>query len=376
MDEKELQSLLKKYVAGHCTDVEKALLETWFLKAGVNDIPELTEKQKEEDLAAVWSRLEIGLEQPAKKKYVLNYALAAAAILLVVSFVLFFYVHKSPVAAVAGSIYVNDVPSGKNKAFLTLGDGKRVSLDDAENGNIIQQEGVVITKTGDGKLIYQVEDKKNEVKPAVLNTIETPQGGQWQINLPDGTQVWLNSASRLTYPSTFSGLKTRSVTLSGEAYFEVAHDKSKPFVIVTGKQTAEVLGTHFNINSYEDEPATKTTLLEGSIKVTVNRKSEILRPGQEAAAAEKISVTNVDTDNAVAWKNGDFNFGQHDFRTTMRQLARWYNVEIVYDDSAPDDVKLHGWISRSKSVVSVLKVMELTGEVHFKVKGRRVVVTK
>ena len=347
MDEKELQSLLKKYVAGQCTDDEKALLESWFLKEGSNDIPGLTEKQKEEDLSEVWSRLETGLEKPVKKKHVLNYTVAAA-ILLLASFVLFFYLHQSPVARVAGSIYVNDVPSGKNKAFLTLGDGRRVSLDDAKNGNIIQQEGVVITKTGDGQLIYQVENKKNEVNSSVPNTIETPQGGQWQINLPDGTQVWLNSASRLTYPSTFSGLKTRSVTLSGEAYFEVAHDKSKPFVIVTGKQTAEVLGTHFNINSYEDEAAIKTTLLQGSIKVTVNSNFEILKPGQEAAASEKISVTNVDTDNAVAWKNGDFNFGQHDFRTTMRQLSRWYDVEIVYDDSAPDDVKLHGWISRSK----------------------------
>ncbi|MGY0035233.1 FecR family protein [Pedobacter sp. NJ-S-72] len=351
------------------------MLETWFLKDEVNDIPGLTEEERDEDLSAVWVRLETGLEKPVKRFRVLNYA-AAAAILLVASSVLFLYLYKSPVATVAGSTYVNDVPSGKNKAFLTLGDGRRVSLDDAVNGNVIQQEGAVITKTRDGQLVYNAGDQKNGDNSSVPNTIETPQGGQWQVNLPDGTKVWLNSASKLTYPSSFSGLKTRSVMLSGEGYFEVAHDRSKPFIIVTDKQVAEVLGTHFNINSYGDEPAIKTTLLEGSIKVTVNKKFEILKPGQEAAASEKINVTNVDTDNAVAWKNGDFNFGQNDFRTTMRQLARWYNVEIVYDDSAPGDVKLHGWISRSKSVVSVLKVMELTGEVHFKVKGRRIVVTK
>jgi transmembrane sensor len=375
MDEKELQSLLKKYVANQCTDAEKAVLETWFLKNEGNDISELTERETEDDLSAVWARLETGLEKPVKRFRLLNYA-AIAAVLLVGSFVLFFYLHKSSLTTVAGSTYVNDVPSGKNKAFLTLGDGRRVSLDDAADGNVIQQEGTVITKTKDGQLVYHADPKKNGDNSSVPNTIETPQGGQWQVNLPDGTKVWLNSASKLTYPSTFSGLKIRSVVLSGEAYFEVAHDKSKPFIIAAGKQVAEVLGTHFNINSYEDEPVTKTTLLEGSIKVTVNSKFEVLKPGQEAAVSDKIKITHVDTDNAVAWKNGDFNFGQHDFRTTMRQLARWYNVDIVYDDSAPEDVKLHGWISRSKSVVSVLKVMELTGEVHFKVMGRRVVVTK
>ncbi|MBB5637207.1 hypothetical protein HDF26_004440 [Pedobacter cryoconitis] len=376
MNEKELRTLLNKYVAGQCTPAEEAILEAWFLKEDGSDIPGLSEEETAEDLALVWTRLEAKLAaRPVKRFSVLKY-IAAASILLAASLILFFYLRLSPVAATGHSIYVNDVPSGKNKAFLTLGNGSRIALDDAVNGNVIEQQGTVITKTRDGQLVYRADDKKNGDVASVPNTIETPQGGQWQLNLPDGTKVWLNAASKLTYPSTFSGLKTRRVTLTGEAYFEVAHDRSRPFIIVTGKQVAEVLGTHFNINSYGDEPAIKTTLLEGSIKVTVNNNYEILKPGQESAVTEKISILNVDTDNAIAWKNGDFNLGQNDFRGAMRQLARWYNVEVVYDHSAPQDVTLHGWISRQKSIVSILKVMELTGEVHFKVQGRRVVVTK
>ncbi|KIO78575.1 hypothetical protein TH53_02765 [Pedobacter lusitanus] len=373
MDEEELQSLLKKYVDDRCTDEEKALLETWFLRYEPHEVPELTENEREQDLSAVWNHLETESDRPAGRSRLVPY-LSAAAILLLSGLALFFYRHNPQVAVKAESSYANDVPSGKNKAYLTLGNGKKVSLNDAVNGNVIQQEGAEVIKTGDGLLVYK--DKGKGDNTAVPNTVETPQGGQWQLNLPDGTRVWLNSASRLTYPSTFSGLKTRRVTLSGEAYFEVTPDKSKPFIVITEKQVAEVLGTHFNINSYSDEPATKTTLLEGAIKVSMNKSFEILKPGQEAAVSDKISVAHVDTDNAVAWKNGDFIFGQQDFRTTMRQLSRWYNIDVVYDDSAPDEVKLHGWISRSKSVVSVLKVMELTGEVHFKVRGRRVVVTK
>ncbi|WP_442589171.1 FecR family protein [Pedobacter sp. AW31-3R] len=302
---------------------------------------------------------------------------AAAAIIAIVA--LGVYVSKI-YPGWEGNHYANDVTPGTSKAILTLADGRKITLDASKKGKLAEQSGISISKTAEGRLVYTVSDSPSDNKDDIktYNTLETPKGGEYQVNLPDGTKVWLNAASTLKYPTSFAAARERRVILEGEAYFEVAHDQHSPFLVVTGKQVLKVLGTHFNVNAYGNEPDTKTTLLEGSvgIKQLQGEKDLVLKPGQQAQVGKEVEVVDVDTETAVAWKNGDFVLKDEDFKTTMRKIARWYDVEVVYDESAPDDLELGGWVSRKKNISAVLKVMESTGKVHFKVQGRRIAVIK
>ncbi len=299
---------------------------------------------------------------------------SAAAVLAVISVGVYFLTVKRNVA---GSSYANDVNPGTTKAVLTLADGSKIMLDAAKKGKLAEQSGMRVAKTADGQLVYTVTDT-DHAGSAAYNTLETPKGGEYQLHLPDGTKVWLNAASSLKYPASFADAKERKVILSGEAYFEVAHHRNSPFRVVTDKQVVEVLGTHFNVNAYQNEPDTKTTLLEGSVNVVqqAGTKHFVLKPGQQARVAEGIEVVNVDTETAVAWKNGDFILKDEDFKATMRKISRWYDVDVIYDESAPADLELGGWVSRAKNISAVLKVIESTGKVHFKVQGRRITVTQ
>ncbi|MFA5243802.1 MAG: FecR family protein [Pedobacter sp.] len=274
----------------------------------------------------------------------------------------------------------NDIVPGGNKAFLTLANGKRISLTDASNGTLAELAGIKIEKTTDGQLVYTVLSDQQETLHSeyLYNIIETPKGGRYQIRLPDGTNVWLNAASKLTYPSSFAGLQTRNVELSGEAYFEVAEDKEHPFIVKTVKQQVVVLGTHFNISSYEDEPSVKTTLLEGSIIIKgTNGGDKILRPGQKSTLTKNnLKVENINNEQlTVAWKEDQFVFDSDDIQYIMRMIGRWYDVEVEYQGEIPEN-KFGGSISRFENVSEVLKSLESTGRVKFKINGRRIIVTK
>jgi len=303
--------------------------------------------------------------------------MSAAAMIAVISVGIYFTTTKY---YQSGSQYVNDVNPGSTKAILTLADGRKIILDSVQRGALAEQAGINVSKAADGMLVYTLSDKSvtQNIDNLAYNILETPKGGEYQLNLPDGTKIWLNAGSTLKYPTSFEHAKERKVTLNGEAYFEVAHNKDLPFRVVTDKQLVEVLGTHFNINAYGSEPNTETTLLEGSVKVAQNEsgKEMLLKPGQQSLVGKDFTVAAVDTESVVDWKNGDFNFKDEDLKASMRKIARWYDVEIIYDDSAPDDLQLGGWVSRSKNISTVLKVIESTGKVHFKVQGRRVTVTK
>lgn len=311
-----------------------------------------------------------------RKSRFFNYRLvtAAAAIALIAAGGWLFAVRSGS----STSVYENDVDPGSTKATLTLANGQKITLDDAKKGKLADQLGISVSKTENGQLIYTVAGKSGLSDEISYNTLETPAGGQYQLILPDGTKIWLNAGSSLKYPASFASLKERRVTLKGEAYFEVSHHKDLPFRVQTPKQTVEVLGTHFNVNAYTDEPDTKTTLLEGSVKVLPENKAQVmmLKPGQQAQVGADNEVISIDTESVTAWKNGDFILKDEDFQATMRKIARWYDVEIVYDESAPKDIELGGWVSRSKHISAVLKIIESTGKVHFKVQGRRVTVTK
>ncbi|WP_412466262.1 FecR family protein [Pedobacter sp. KLB.chiD] len=275
-------------------------------------------------------------------------------------------------------VFATDIAPGKNKAVLTLSDGRKISLSDAMKGDVAKEAGFSITKTDDGQLVYHIAESEN-VNDDRLNTISTPNGGEWQIKLPDGSTVWLNAASSIQYALNIGTAKQRVVKVDGEAYFEVAKDPVHPFIVETDKQVVEVLGTHFNINSYKDEKVTRTTLLEGSVRVSHknNNESEVLKPGEQSLVTNSgIDVKEVDVDEAIAWKKGYFMFNNEKQESILRKVARWYNVEIEYADPEVKDVMYYGTVSRFEKISKVLRKFEQTGQVRFDIKDNKVIVYK
>ncbi|MGV3545579.1 MAG: FecR family protein [Pedobacter sp.] len=307
---------------------------------------------------------------------------AASIVLIGLASITYFFSSRDKVSDI-NKPYASDFDPGSNKAVLVLADGRKISLTDIGTGAIAKEAGLSITKTSDGQLIYTVAKETTNGESSLrsaFNTIETPKGGMWQVKLPDGSSVWLNAASSLTYPLAFSGRDKRVVELKGEAYFEVAKDEKHPFIVKTTRQEVEVLGTHFNINSYSDESTVKTTLLEGSVRVKAQQNSleaETLKPGQQSVlSAEDFSVKNVDIEEAIAWKNGYFMFNNEKQESIMRKIARWYNVQVEYADAAARDVTYYGSISRFENVSKVLRKFEQTGEVKFEVEKDKIIVYK
>jgi hypothetical protein len=257
-----------------------------------------------------------------------------------------------------------------------LANGKNIFLTDAHNGQLARDGQALINKTRDGKIVYSNND--DSVKIPVYNILTTPRGGQYLLILADGTKAWLNAASSIKYPTVFTG-NERKVEITGEVYFEVAHNAAKPFKVVANEQIVEVLGTHFNVNAYTDEPAIKTTLLEGKVKVIHNEKIAFLLPGQQAqvsngAVSANINVLDqVDMDEAVAWKSGLFQFNKASIESILRQVARWYNVEISYNNDQKPVKTFTGNISRNISLAQLLQILSYTGN-RFEIDGRKIIV--
>jgi ferric-dicitrate binding protein FerR (iron transport regulator) len=320
-------------------------------------------------------RLNNEINPSHKKAAFFSRWVAAAAILFVTSIGGYFLLHKPEDATrIAQSIpKKNSILPGSNKAVLTLAGGKRIELTSAKNGQLATQGNTVITKAADGQIVYNTTG--NSTQPINnYNTVTTPNGGQYQIVLPDGTQVWLNAASSITYPAVFAG-KERLVQLSGEAYFEVAKNPSKPFrVNVNGKQQVEVLGTHFNIEGYADDSNIKTTLLEGSVKLSYKAKSAMLKPGQMAVndLDRSLFIKQADIEEVMAWKNGLFVFNDENIKDAMKKAARWYDVDIEYRGNILKK-KLGGTVSRYKNITDLLDNISKTGTIHYKLQGRRVI---
>lgn len=303
----------------------------------------------------------------------------AASILIIVSLGGYFYINKQPDKLHAEIAYANDIAPGKNGATLTLANGQKILIKDALNGNIASQSGVKISKTADGQIFYTITQSETDGAEQEIqyNTLSTTRGEQAQVRLPDGTVVFLNAESSLKYPTRFAKSDKRLVSLSGEGYFEVAKDKAHPFVVQSAHQKVQVIGTHFNIMAYKEDKTIKTTLLEGAVKVNTRSNSKTLVPGQQASVdPDHISVIDhVDLEDVVAWKNGYFKFNEN-LEGIMNKIARWYNVEIVYEMKPAQDVVFGGEISRSKNLSTILKIMELEGNVHFRIEGRRVFVMR
>jgi transmembrane sensor len=408
---KRIAALIIKQWRNEITVEETIELEQWASESDNNRalLQELTTDETlrqellhyyeaEEAKEAIWKKIDeatlettpvISMSVQHQKKY--RYWAAAVTVGAVLTTATYFWFQQKPKPASTvpvAQITTDDVLPGGNKAILKLSDGKTIVLDNAQNGLLAQQGNANIIKQNDGELIYNREDGANgkpltiDHSPLTYNTLATPAGGQFQIKLPDGTRVWLNAASSITYPTAFTG-NERRVTITGEGYFEVAKDAHKPFRVTIPSQPGgpggaevEVLGTHFNINAYDDERYIKTTLLEGSVKTsTSNRQSAILKPGEQAVIAANSPLTidhSPNLDQVVAWKNGEFLFQSADISTLMRQVARWYDIEISYPNGMPAD-KFSGKIGRNVNLSQLLEILAYS-EVKFELKGRTLIV--
>lgn len=270
--------------------------------------------------------------------------------------------------------YANDVAPGGNRAILTLADNRKIDLSNSRTGQLTIIDGLNVKKAADGLLVFSVVDDGGAKEEGRNNTITTPSGGQYQINLPDGTRVWLNAETKFAFPSHFKG-KNRWVELDGEAYFEVSKDKNHPFIVKSKKQEVEVLGTHFNINSYANSLGTKTTLLEGAIKVKGTAGEKILSPGEQSVLyGNNIDVNAVDPRFAVDWKNGEFRFKNEPLSGVMQKLSRWYGVQFVVNLRSEQMPSFSGSVSRFDNISEVLKMLEETGNIKFYINGKLITV--
>lgn len=386
----QIQYLLLRYLEDKATDSEKAQLfqqlEQDSDQQGWEELMEelmMAEPAIKEYDRSAWQPVIDNLirqnaaQAPVRRMNVLRrYGWwAAAAMLVIVAGILLLNQPSGPGTPGGGTAIhqpsSTDVMPGNNKAILTLSNGKSIVLDDAASGTLSEEGNTKAVKLEDGRLVYTPDGKTpNET---VYNTMSTPRGGQYRLTLPDGTEVWLNAASSITYPTSFTG-NERKVTITGEAYFEVAKNARMPFRVKTNETTVEVLGTHFNINAYADEATVKTTLLEGSVKVISATTSGVLEPGQQALVSKgNIQlVRDANTEEAVAWKNGRFYFDGADIQSIMRQVARWYNVTVVYEQQVPQG-HYKGKPSRNLTLMQMLRVFEYSG-LKFRIEGDKMIV--
>jgi ferric-dicitrate binding protein FerR (iron transport regulator) len=421
MDKAEVKYLAAKFLEGTATAEEKTKLHNWYtsnltegdeivITAGAESSKEVKNRLFQNIQESIGAVKRIG----GKQLKLWPGVAAAAAILLVAGLGVLFYTSRH--LGLSRHLdarrellnYANDIAPGKNTATITLANGSTIVLSDAKTGVVVGTESLTYNDGG------PVSAPSPGVKEMLTAT--TPRGGTYQITLPDGTKVWLNAASSLKFPASFSKLKDRRVELVGEGYFEVAKDKAHPFIVKTDKQEVEVLGTHFNINSYADEVSTKTTLLEGSVAVrhlegsaatrtgpfassaqlnSLNstgkglnstdkrslpavRDDVVLKPGQQSVITgyNRINVKQVNISEAVAWKIGYFRFNDETLESIMRKVARWYDVDVIYEDELLRKVTFGGTVSRFANISSVLRKLELTGEVKFKMEGKKITVMK
>jgi ferric-dicitrate binding protein FerR (iron transport regulator) len=305
---------------------------------------------------------------------------AAVILVIIIGGGVYYYSrsHEEVAAELPSATAPADIAPGGSIATLTLSDGRTIALDTAADGSLARQGNTDVVKLQNGQLAYKTasSDKLRAMSETFYNTIHIPRGGQYQVTLPDGSKVWLNAASSIRFPTAFRG-RSREVEITGEAYFEIAKNTNMPFYVKTNGMAVEVLGTKFNVNAYPDEPSIRTTLLEGSVRIRKDRTTAMLAPGQQADLTTKGNMNikkDADVDEAVAWKNGLFKLTSSDVGTIMRQLARWYDVEVEFEGGIPSG-HITGEVPRNTSLLKVLKVFETSG-IHFRIEGKKIVVTQ
>lgn len=391
----QVSHLLFKHLQGTLSVEEQQQLEHWLQQSprnrqlfnSVNDEAQLRQQllvyqEAQQQEQPVWDKIQQLRNRPSagtvrQVRFPRKWMWAAALCVLLAGTGVYVW-NNTPGRAPdnTATVGVPDVQPGKTGAVLTLADGRQVVLDSLQNGVVAVENGARVTLKNGG-LAYNGSADNTTVAP-LYNTLSTPRGRQFQLVLPDGTHVWLNAASSLQYPTQFTG-KERKVVVTGEAYFEVAASSSLPFTVVTGNAAVQVLGTSFNINAYNNEGLLAATLVAGSIKVSAGESTVLLKPGQQAqvnhaAAKQEVKVVrDADVAQAVAWKEGVFNFEDVTLEEAMRQLERWYDIEVTYEKKIPD-IRFGGKLSRDMSLKGLLKSLE-EADVHFRIEeGRRLIV--
>ncbi len=391
MKKKTLEDLVRKRHKGTLSNEEQEQLTTW--ESALDQEEGLLELHTTEEQIQLqrrmWEQIEGNANLPGqliqlsthrgKKRWYSFTAAASILILLGISGYLLFL--RKPNREIANNpdarhLLKPDVAPGSNRAVLILGNGSAIQLDSAQNGILTRQGDANITKMANGQLAYNLLNEKPT--DILFNILTTPRGGQYQLTLPDGSRVWLNAASSIRFPSSFTG-RERRVQITGEVYFEVAKDAARPFRVdvETGKggpAEIEVLGTNFNVNAYSEEPDIKTTLLEGSVRIKKENAAQLLSPGQQASLTTTgiRMEENVDLSKVVAWKNGFFWFDNTDLHTLMRQVSRWYNVDVQFEGQIAEE-GFSGKISRSEPLSRFMKVLEVN-DVHIKMEGRKITI--
>lgn len=389
MNEQELSVLIEKYLSGQCTDEEKAWVEKWYEEREQSGVEfyggDTNERDKseqrsyeaiEQKIAALeYARQATVIPMRPKRLRLYSRIAVAAGVLIALSIVWIREAKRGQPdkqVAIVNQSNANDIPPGVNKAILTLADNSTVVLNDVKEGTIAAQGNTSVVKQDSAVLTYQASGNNSEV---LYNTITTPKGGQYQVILPDGSHVWLNAASSLRFPTAFAG-NERTVTLTGEGYFEVTKNAAKPFKVKVNDMTVQVLGTHFNVMAYGDERSLNTTLLEGSVSIQSSSGTTLLKPGEQAqmnkSGAFKIVKDEASIDDAVAWKDQLFQFSDADIHTIMRQVSRWYDVEVEFRGDIRQSFV--ATISRNMPVSGLLHLLELTNKVHFIIEGKKIIV--
>lgn len=393
LPDKYFLELAEKWRSQTITDNELNELEQWYNKNQDNviEIPYsfATSEQElsERILKVIKQKAGIEITERQSKSKVIPFVINrfsffkyAAAVLILVSTILYFsYPQKSKTEERQQSIAKvhADLNPPTEGATLTLSNGKQIVLDNTK-GNIANEGGVLVINN-DGSVTYHQPKTQNDKSEILYNTISTPRGRQYHLTLQDGSRIWLNAASSIRFPAIFTG-KERTVEITGEAYLEVVHNNEKPFIVSVNNMQVEVLGTHFNINSYCDDGYMKTTLLQGKVRTTSNGRMAVLKPGQQAQISQSASepikiITDADLEEVMAWKNGIFRFNNSNIQSIMKQVERWYDVDVEYQVPT-ENLNFSGYVGKKENVSQILKMMELTGLVHFKIEGRIITVTK
>lgn len=379
MEKNTFLQLLDRYINGSASEAEKKLVEEYYgqlVKDGMVEMDEANTDERKKNvlnsiLATVHDQPVITSQKSGRTLLYITRIAAAVALIILSTFLYKLVTNPGPSAIKpeAGiKEYANPLLPGSDKAILTLADGSNIALDSNGNRTFEQQGSSIVTQNG-GHLKYSSAQNVNR---SAYNILTTPRGGQYHLTLEDGTKVWLNATSSIRYPVNFSGAN-RTVELEGEAYFEVAQDKRKPFIVKVNEMSVEVLGTHFNIMAYADEHSVSTTLLEGSVKVIGNGSSRVLKPGQQSMYnADALYIEPADTEKVMAWKNGMFLFKGDDIKTIMRQIGRWYDVEVSFAGNISSKL-YRGSISKYVTAPEVLRILELAG-IQFKIDGKKITV--
>jgi transmembrane sensor len=380
MDQNEVQILALKWMDGTISPREKNILNQWYQSEYEETINWESDQSREDLRKRLFLSILNRINEPEKAGPKLIpirrnwYRISvAAAIILAIALGGYLIYNQQPEKETPPLANTKDIPPGGDKAILTLADGSQIILNDASNGAIANQGNVKVIKL-DGQISYQLS--ANSQQPVVYNTITTPRTGQYQLILADGTMVWLDAESSIRFPNRFTGTDRR-VELKGQGYFEVAHNPKMPFHVTTGIMDVQVLGTHFNVMAYANEEAIKTTLLEGSVKVTAGTETALLKPGAQAILTSNLKLqtsNSVNLDQAVAWKNGMFQLEGTSIREVFRQIERWYDVDVIVEGSFNDE-NLSGVFSRKQYVSQLLKILEEAGVGHFRMEGKKIYVT-